>query len=263
MPPKYLVLSSQIWIFSGSLKNFLNWICLFCQTISPKIKFINLNFGKLWRTFFLINNQKNTCLWSDIMAFCVRKQIHILNLNLWFSFKALWITAVRAAALKVSQCSCLSCRSNREEIQTEVIDKALYHSGQHWAVQMSWRLKCLHHVTVLDFTAFISLTESCWQKTTFIRRQRHDSLFSDIWLRKLNVLLTLFAVASLFVVGGGDAPLDFEVWGRLAVELAVGSRFGQREVAAGGRLAGLQLGGNTHNMFMSVICGLWSVVGCN
>lgn len=54
------------------------------------------------------------------------------------------------------------------------------------------------------------------------------------------VLLTLLAVASLFV-GGGDAPLDFEVGGRLAVELAVGSRFGKRQVAAGGRLAGLQL----------------------
>lgn len=54
------------------------------------------------------------------------------------------------------------------------------------------------------------------------------------------VLLTLLAVASLFVVGG-DAPLDFEVGGRLAVELAVGSRFGKRQVAAGGRLAGLQL----------------------
>lgn len=60
---------------------------------------------------------------------------------------------------------------------------------------------------------------------------------SGLWL-----LLTLFAVAPLFVVGG-DAPRDFEVRGRLAVELAVGSRFGQREVAAGGRLAGLQLGG--------------------
>lgn len=53
--------------------------------------------------------------------------------------------------------------------------------------------------------------------------------------------LTLLAVASLFVTGG-DAPLDFDVGGRLAVELAVGSRFGQRQVAAGGRLAGLQLG---------------------
>lgn len=51
---------------------------------------------------------------------------------------------------------------------------------------------------------------------------------------------------------GGDAPLDFEVRGRLAVELAVGSGFGQRQVAAGGRLAGLQLGDKqTNNRFMS------------
>lgn len=52
---------------------------------------------------------------------------------------------------------------------------------------------------------------------------------------------TLLAVAPLLVVGG-DAPLDFEVGGRLTVELAAGSGFSQREVAAGGRLTGLQLG---------------------
>lgn len=46
-------------------------------------------------------------------------------------------------------------------------------------------------------------------------------------------MLTLFTVTSLFVVGG-DAPLDFEVGGRLSVELTVGSWFGQRQVAAGG-----------------------------
>lgn len=52
---------------------------------------------------------------------------------------------------------------------------------------------------------------------------------------------TLLTVAPLLVVGG-DAPLDLEVGGRLAVELAVGSGLSQREVAAGRRLTGLQLG---------------------
>ena len=56
---------------------------------------------------------------------------------------------------------------------------------------------------------------------------------------------TLLAVASLFVVGR-DAPLDFVVGGRLAVELAVGSLFGQRQIAAGGRLTRLMLGGGAH-----------------
>lgn len=59
-------------------------------------------------------------------------------------------------------------------------------------------------------------------------------------MKKRCVPLTLLTVTSLFVVGG-DAPLDFEVRGRLAVELAAGSRFGQRQVAAGGRLSGLHL----------------------
>lgn len=72
----------------------------------------------------------------------------------------------------------------------------------------------------------------------------HFYWFSDVIRSEKTsdcVLLTLFTVTSLFVVGG-DAPLDFEVGGRLAIELAVGPRFGQRQVAAGGRLAGLQLG---------------------
>lgn len=43
----------------------------------------------------------------------------------------------------------------------------------------------------------------------------------------LTGLLTLLAVAPLFVTGG-NAPLDFDVGGRLAVELAAGSWFGQR-----------------------------------
>ena len=40
---------------------------------------------------------------------------------------------------------------------------------------------------------------------------------------------------------GRNAPLDFEVGGRLAVELTARPRFGQRQVAAGGGLTGLQL----------------------
>lgn len=58
-------------------------------------------------------------------------------------------------------------------------------------------------------------------------------------------LLTLLAVTSLFVVGG-DAPLDFEVGGRLAVQLTAWPRFGQRQVAARGRVAGLQLRDKGH-----------------
>lgn len=42
-----------------------------------------------------------------------------------------------------------------------------------------------------------------------------------------SVSVTLLAVASLFVTGG-NAPLDFDVGRRLAVQLAVGSWFGQR-----------------------------------
>lgn len=61
----------------------------------------------------------------------------------------------------------------------------------------------------------------------------HEPIFIDLVGYAALWSLTLFTVASLFVVGG-DAPLDFEVGGRLAVVLTVWSRFGQRQVAAGG-----------------------------
>lgn len=71
-----------------------------------------------------------------------------------------------------------------------------------------------------------------------------SSCLTPLWMSHpwREVLTNLLAVTSLFVVGG-DAPLDFEVGGRLAVELTAWPRFGQRQVAAGGRVAGLQLRG--------------------
>lgn len=110
------------------------------------------------------------------------------------------------------------------------------------------------------FGFFYQLKTSNWQKSTFIirgdvqqsfksvpfhvtleRKARTTTLCFTQW-RKQH---TLLAVTSLFVVGG-DAPLDFEVGGRLAVELTAWPRFGQRQVAAGGRVAGLQLRDKGH-----------------
>lgn len=81
------------------------------------------------------------------------------------------------------------------------------------------------------------------------------------------VLLTLLTVASLFVAGG-DAPLDFDVGGWLAIELAIGSWFGQRQVAAGGRLAGLQLGDKhagtwLHHQTTTVLLSSLLISSCN